>query len=78
MHYAFDVSFGAVARRPFGEFGKRPGFRHERVLQFATDGLGDTSKSRQCDAIVRFGFFELLNGLSARVNASADFFKCEA
>jgi hypothetical protein len=71
MHYTFDVFFGAIACRPFGKLGKRAGFGYEGVFQFATHGFSNTAERAECDAIVGFGLFELLDGLSARVNASA-------
>ena len=75
MQYAFDVFFGAIADRSFGEFDKRTDLWQECVFHFATHCLGYPAKRRQRDSIIGFSFFELLNGLSACVDMSADFFK---
>jgi hypothetical protein len=69
----FSILRGTLASRLLGQLGERAGFRNEYVDKLAAHAPSNSSKCTDCDAIVGFSLFELLDRLSGRVHCLADF-----
>jgi hypothetical protein len=72
MNDAFDITTGLRASGLFCEFRERAGLRDECIDQFAAHGSGNSPKGTECDAVIGFGLFELLDGLSRCPHFPAD------
>jgi|SRR5450755_5008981 hypothetical protein len=72
MNDAFDITSGLFASGLLCEFRERAGLRHEYVDQFAAHGSGNSPKGAECDAVIGFGLFELLDSLSRSPHSLAD------
>src|SRR6266576_3270092 len=72
MNDAFHITRGSLASGLFRQFRERARLRYKYVDQVAAHGSGNSPNGTERDAVLGFGLFELLDGLSRCPHFLAD------